>query len=104
MKILAFLCGIDYRLYFAKWMLRLGRFHDHTTPGVWLALLTGGVGMVMFTCMGTLGNAQIPTFKNCTWAGVKGAFVCTAVLYLIWEICQGLKALYQWAGRYTRGY
>lgn len=103
-KILAFIWGIRYRLYFAKWMLRLGRFYEATEPGVWFALFVGAMASVMFTCMGLLGHEIVPSPKAIATVAVKGAFGFTLGLYLIWEICQGVKALHQWAGRYTRGY
>ena len=96
---------IHYRLYFAKWMLRLGRFHYATDPGIWMTFIGGGIlttlikGLVLdMHNKGTLSFAQaIPMF-------VLYGILCSAVLYGLWEMVQGIKWLHQWSERYTGVY
>lgn len=93
---------IDWRLYFAKWLMRVGRFCKATDPGWWTAVLAGaiffGEGAFLDVLDGHHGFYRAIRFS--LLRGFQGGSIAFFVVYLIWESIQFFKWIHQWATSY----
>jgi hypothetical protein len=93
---------VDWRLYFAKWLMRVGRFCKATNPGWWVAMLAFGGFLAEGAFLNGLDGHYgfYGAIRSSFVRGFQGGSIAFFVVYIVWESIQFFKWIHQWASSY----